>query len=474
MQDVQAQSQQPMLARLFVLIAARLLSPLASFVIIVLIARAWGESNLGQYMTVLAWLAIFKSLSVFGLSEYISSEVGKDPSGGAKFLTHGLIIAMLFSLVCIGLMAGGAVLFRYDEEVRRGIFVASLALPSTACIMICQGVFTSFQKIKYIAHASLLESFLIVLLGSAVIIKGYGLIPLIYCIVIARLLALAFNLLLIHLFIVRLSFQVDAAFFPVLIAPAVIFGLTGICHQAFLYSDVIMLSKMKDMITLGLYSSASKLTEICLMLPMGFYVLNLPVASRFYKNFPESVQHTIEKYTKELFILVFLIFGFGTFFAEPILSLLYGRSFTEAAWVLRILMFAFLIQSSEMVLGMSCQAAGYHKAALYIVTFRTVLNISLNFILIPLLGMLGAALASVGSISLSFAMFHNFVKNNLCGFRWVRMIRKPALVCLLMKILLFPLSNWLNSFILGFLFLFGYAFFIFALNGFSLERVKSL
>jgi len=174
-----------MLSRLFGLIFARLLSPLASFLLIVLIARAWGEINLGQYMTVLAWLAIFQGLSNFGLGEYTSREVGKDPTHAAKYMAYSLVIGLTFSLVCMGLMTGGAVALRYQEKVRYAMVAASLALPSTACVMICQAVFTAFQRIRYIALTAVAENFLLLLSGSIVIFKGYGLMPLIWCIVIA-------------------------------------------------------------------------------------------------------------------------------------------------------------------------------------------------------------------------------------------------------------------------------------------------
>jgi O-antigen/teichoic acid export membrane protein len=463
-----------MTGRLIGLIGARLLSPLVSFLIILLVAREWGQTDLGQYMTVLAWLAIFQVVSVFGLGEYTSKEVGKNPSNGAQYLAHGLFIGILFSLICISLMAGGVILFKYSDNVKNAVMIAGLALPSTMGIMVCQAIFTAFQKIKYIAYVSIPENAVLLILGAIVIVKGYGLIPLIWCIVLVRLLALVFSLFLAHTYVTSLRFRIDRRFVLKLVAPVVIFGLTGAFNQVFLRSDVIMLSKMKDMVTVGLYGSTSKLMEICLMLPTAFYVLTLPVAARFFVSSRESEQPIIEKHTRELFILVFFLFGFATFFAEPILGLLYGQSFTQAAWTLRILMLVFLIHSSEMVLGMCCQAAGHHNAALYVVIFRATTNVMLNFILIPIWGMNGAALATLISISASFVIIHNFVRKNLYGFKWIRMNVKPAAVCLITVLLLFPLSGHLNLLFMGIMFFLLYSFMLLALNGFSIGRVWGL
>ena len=60
------------------------------------------------------------------------------------------------------------------------------------------------------------------------------------------------------------------------------------------------------------------------------------VAAGFYSKFRESQHEKLESYTKELFILVFFLFGFGIFFAESLLGLFYGPSFKEAALILRL------------------------------------------------------------------------------------------------------------------------------------------
>ena len=59
------------------------------------------------------------------------------------------------------------------------------------------------------------------------------------------------------------------------------------------------------------------------------------------------MQQKIEGYAEALFIVVFFVFGVTTFFAEDILVAFFGPAFIDAAWVLRILMLAFLIQSAE-------------------------------------------------------------------------------------------------------------------------------
>ena len=462
-----------MLNRLLGLIIAKLFSPLSSFLLIVLIARMWGKENLGQYRTVLVWLAIFQFISLFGIGEYISKEVGKDTSRAAKYLLHGLFFGLISSVICIGLMVGGALFINYSMEVKYSIVTASIALPFIAATMICQAVFTSFQKIKYITIASLLESALILLMGTAIIFKYFGLITLIRYLVIIRIISAILNLYIVHKHIVKVRFQFDRDFFRKLLAPVAVFGITGVAFQIFMRIDIVILSRMKNMAEVGLYSSASKLWEICLMLPLAFYILNLPVAAQGYQGPKESAQKKIESYTSTLFVLIFFVFGFMVFFAESVLQLLYGPSFSGATSLLRIFMLAFLIQSAEMVLGMICQAAGYHKAAMNIALIRAGINIVLNIVLISVIGVLGAALATLFSILMSFAIFQIFVKRTLHEFQWITITVKPALICVGTMCLLFLLANFLNTTVLWFLFVLVYALMTFAVNGFSSLKVNT-
>jgi O-antigen/teichoic acid export membrane protein len=462
-----------MMGQLFWLLSARLASPLASFLIIMMIARIWGKADLGQYTTVLVWLAIFQFLALFGMGEYVSKEVGAHRTHTGKYLTHSLFLVLLSSLLCAGLMVAGTALFEYPVEVRRGIICAVAALPFSSCSLMCQAFFTACQKIRLIVVASAVESVLFVLLGATVIIMDYGLLALVASLVLTRLLSSALNLFLTARHISPLSFRIERQFLWSLLLPASVYGATNAFYQIFIRIDVIMLSKLKDMSTVGLYSSASKLLEIALLIPLTFYLLNLPVAANAYRDSRESMFEKIEARIEEFFVVIFFVFGFGFFFAEHILSLVFGMTFAEAAGILKILMVAFLIWSGEIVLGMSCQAAGYHKANLFIVAARAVLNVALNAILIPLWGAAGAALATLCSIAVSFAGFQYVVKKTVGGLRWLRMIRKPATVCLATMLLLFSLADRVNTFVLASLFLLGYPLMLLALNGFSLSRMRS-
>ncbi len=473
MQAVQ-KTQPRILGKLIGLLLARLGLPLASFLVIVLIARMWAKPLLGEYSTIYTWFTIFHYFSLFGIGEFISKEIGAHPASASKYLAHGLLFGVLSSVVCGVIMVGGAILFNYNDNVEYGIFVLALALPASVASIICISVFTAFQAIRLIAFTSVLQSSLFLLLGSTVIIKGYGLIALVWCLVVAWVVASVANIFIAHRCIARVRVEIDWDFLRGLLGPIIAFGLTGLAGQIFMRIDIIMLSKIMDMNAVALYTPASKMLEMSLMLPLTFYVLILPIAAGVLKDFRKEIPEPLESYARLLFIFVFLEFGLVFFFAESILSFIYGNAYVEAAGVLRILMLSLLFLSSEMILVMCCQAGGFHKVAMHFSVGRTIGKVLLNFVLIPIWGPLGAALATFISIAISFAVLKHYVKRYLGSFRWIHMVREPAFVCGFVMFTLFLLADYLNTLYLGLLFLAGYTLLLFGVKRFQVERLRRI
>jgi O-antigen/teichoic acid export membrane protein len=472
MDEAEKHNDSSMIIRLVGLYGSRLFSPFFTFLVIVLIARLWGQALFGKYSTVMVWLAIFRTISVFGLGELLSREVGANRNEVLKYLTHGLLFGLFSSVLCALIMIAGAVLFKYPNDVKYGIMIATMILPFHACKTVCQAVLTAFQKTKIISAVWILEDFLFLVVGSAIVFKGYGFINLFWSLVLVRIIASVFNLFIVHKNIVKFRFQIDWDFSRKLSLPLIVFGVTGAAYQIFLRIDVVMLSKLTDMVTVGMYSSAAKLMEFCLILPAVFFFINLPVAARGYENFREQMLLQVEAYAGQLFVLIFFVFGFGFFFAKMILTLVYGPAFAEAEWLLRVLMIAFLVNSADAVLAMTCMASKYLRLVMYISTARAVVNIVLNLIAIPVMGAFGAALATLISIAFSFVAYHIFMGRTLGRLRWISIVRKPALACLFSMLILLPLIGRINTLPQSLAFLMGYGFMLFALNGFSSAKVK--
>ena len=89
--------------------------------------------------------------------------------------------------------------------------------------------------------------------------------------------------------------------------------------------------------------------------------------------------------------LVISLFLLG--FTQPILNL-FGSDFIAARWVLLTLIVGKLINAFTGPVGYLLDLTGYQNQSALIRSCSTLVNVILNFIAIPLFGMLGAAIAT--------------------------------------------------------------------------------
>jgi PST family polysaccharide transporter len=178
----------------------------------------------------------------------------------------------------------------------------------------------------------------------------------------------------------------------------------------------------------GIYSAAAQVTEACALLPLAFAPALFPILVRWRKLGP--------RYYKQQFGRLFLgaaltglaISLFLTVAARPIILLLYGAQFLPAAPVLvihgwaTIFVFLGIVQSGyDITEGLTWAAT--QRAAL-----GAIMNIGLNFILIPKYGASGAALATLVAQGCSAFLL------NLA-----RKPTRPVFALQLRALLLFPL-----------------------------------
>ncbi len=404
-----------MSAKLVAVMLARLASPVASFAVLVLLARQWGGVSLGEYSVAWAWLAMFQHVSMLGVSEYISRELGYHRNQAPESLTNGFLFVTLSSVVCAFAMSGCGAMIDAPAGVRSAILTASVALPFTAYGAFCQAVFTALHKIRLLALAGITENMIFVALASAVILHKGGVARLFCALIFARALGAVFATFLLVTRIARPECRPKWAVFRRTLSTVSVFGITGAAFQVYTRADVLIMARFKDMAAVGLYSSASKLLELCTMLPLTFYLLNLSVAANAYRSRKDTATAEMQRLSWPFFIAVLFVFGVGTLFAGSILRHLYGGAFGQAATVLRVLLCVFALHSVQLMLEMCCQAAGYQKLAMYIALARAAACIGLNVILIPAFGAIGAALALLVSTMISLAAFCRAASRKLEG-----------------------------------------------------------
>jgi O-antigen/teichoic acid export membrane protein len=172
---------------------------------------------------------------------------------------------------------------------------------------------------------------------------------------------------------------------------AITVGAASICIQVYLNVDTVLLGILKTSRDVGLYTSAYKIVTFASAIPNLLFASFLP--------YLVSIKSMAKKEWK-IFVLTMLIIGLPTgiiicIYAPELIALLYGSVYDGAVIPLRLLSLDIIAVFMSITFAQPLLLLGKEKKYLSIVAWSAGLNILLNLFLIPLYGMIGAALATI-------------------------------------------------------------------------------
>jgi O-antigen/teichoic acid export membrane protein len=187
------------------------------------------------------------------------------------------------------------------------------------------------------------------------------------------------------------------------------FAAAGIFARVYSYIDSVMLSKFADDVAVGLYGSANKLTFAFIFLPASFAAALYPAMSEYFVKDRVRLAGVYENAVRYLLLVVMPIaFGIAVL-SEPVVLLIYGPEFAEAAPPLRIMIFALIFGFLYWPTGSLLNASNRQVMNTTAMGITVVANVSLNLYLLPRYGAIGAATAALITNALLFILSSAFL-----------------------------------------------------------------
>lgn len=294
-------------------------------------------------------------------------------------------------------------LFFFSDPLAASIFNVNLSqyikLGSILILLNCLGqiglsFFRTFRQIGRLTIITLTKSILELGLIVLAVLLGYKLIGVIIAIIINNIL-----FIFVTLFIVLKQIGFQAPRFSHL-RPHLRFGLPAVPRSAMMwiitFSDRYIISYFMGVSPTGIYNAAYVLaTHVSFFIgPTG--TLLFPTVSKSYdeKNLEETRNYL--KYSLKYFMMVAIPSAFGlSILAKPILQILTTPEFLSGYTIVPLIAFGTLLYGVY-VIGTHPIVLVY-KTELITALLGTAaaLNIGLNILLIPRMGILGAAVATL-------------------------------------------------------------------------------
>lgn len=388
------------------LTGAYILQKIFAFVYFTLVARYIGPEDVGKYafaVSITTLLAIFIDL---GLTPVMIRELAKN-NDQTKEYSRVILTAKIILGVLMYLVAQIAVQFLHkDPIVITMVSLTGIAMVLDSLSLTLWGILRAHHNLFHEAMSTIGNQVIITIAGLLGLYMRFPLPVLALALVIGSTFSFVYALIITR----RRGF---VSFKPYLhfqtlfnqLRESLAFALAGIFTRIYSYSDQVLLSLMISNIALGWYSVAYKITFAFQFIPSAFAAVIYPAMSAAKKNDPAGFQRLFEK-SMYFLSLMAIPLAVGIFVIAPeAIRIFYGSRFIESVTPLRILILSLPAVFLSFPVGSVLNSSNKQHINTINLGITMIINIGLNFLLIPKFEYIGASIAA--SVSLYYLLFSN-------------------------------------------------------------------
>ena len=387
--------------------AASIISMFLGFVITIILARYLGAGDLGLYRMVSTIYGIAMLFAAIGIPAAIIKYMAEYK--GDRNKTNSIVSAGVITSLLLGI--GFSVLFYLSSGIFEEIFkmpglagllkIFSPVFPFALVGGVLLGMLNGLREMKKFGTATIIQSVLMLVISVLLIYFGFGVAG----VVIGGVLA-SVGWCLYLLLITRDYFKITFEGYAENTKMMLVFGVQIFAGNAInminYQADIVLIGYFLTATDVGYYAVAVGLSKFFWIIPQSIQTIVYPSVSKYWaKNNHSALQTMIDKSMKYT-ACVLLPIGLGVgFFARDIITMIFGEGFGYAVLPLLILITGTVIFGIVKAIGGSMTGAGRPDIGLKIVGISATTNIGLNVLLIPYLGIAGAAIATAISLAIA-------------------------------------------------------------------------
>jgi len=456
----------------------------------IIIARWLGPSEYGLYNLGLAILGFCTTISLLGLSDvvtrYISFYNAKKDLEKIKGVLYSAIqislpISFIFSIF-VFIFADKISNMFHTSNLIPVLQTFSISIPFSILFLIFISSFRGFKATKYKVYSQdLLYPLSKIILTIYFIYFGYSLMGVTVSYVLSTIIATIFSFFYLsktfHFFgTVKPKYnRKEILFFS---APLLFSGILVIILG---WTDTVMLGIFRTPEEVGIYQAALPTTTILMSIATSFGFIFLPIISELQSK-QKDIENIYKSVVRWIFSINLPVFLVMLFFPTAVMKILFGKDFLEASVPLLILSFGYFAYTFIVPSYSILVAINKTKLNFLAILIGAISDLILNFILIPIYGITGAALATTISIILTAIPCLIFVYYYTKSQPFSLSLLKPFVSSLIPIVIFFliykffKLEYWsLFPLFLGFLIVYGLIFLILkGLNEEDLMILKSI
>ncbi|MEQ8972295.1 MAG: flippase [Coleofasciculus sp. C1-SOL-03] len=361
------------------------------------VARYLQPQSYGLLTYAFTFVSLFRAIAELGLGTLVIRDIARDPSCKEETLGTAFVIRLIGGIATLLLTVGIISLLKPNDYLTRwlvGIVATSTILQAFKTI---DYWFQSQLKSKYIVVANNFVSAVyavlrIVLIRLQMTVIAFAWASLAESALRGLAMVIAYYINGNHLKRWRWSFQRA----KILLQESWPLVFSGLAVYVYSKIDQVMLgSLLPDTTQLGYYSVAVKLSEIFDFIPVIIYQSVFPKFSALKQKNPDEYIEKMQIYFDSMALLWILIALPVSLLSPYLIGLLYGQSYASSASILSLYIWAQFGSNFGLARSVYLAVESILQYSLYLSGVGALINIVINWILIPRFGAIGATMATL-------------------------------------------------------------------------------
>jgi len=389
------------------LFAEKILRMVVGLFVRVWVIRYLGPEKFGLLSYAQSFVGLFAAIATLGLDGIVVRELVKHPEKESEIVGTAFLLKVMGAIGVLAILAI-AVNFTSNNHFTNILIFIIVSATIFQSFNVIDFYFQSKVLSKYVVYANIISLFLSSMVKIALILYKAPLIAFAWVVLFD---SFVLSCGYIYFFLKHSIFNIKNLTFKRETAVSLLRDswpliLSDMVVAVYMKIDQVMIKEMMDAGAVGQYAAAVRISEAWYFIPMVIASSLFPAIINAKKVSEELYYARLQKLYDLMVWMAIAIALPMTFLSNWIVNLLYGSAYNQSGSVLMIHIwagvFVFLgVASSKWFLSENLQ-----KYSFYRTLAGAIINIILNYILIPKYGIYGAAFATLVSQAVASYLFN--------------------------------------------------------------------
>lgn len=362
------------------------------------VARYLGPNQFGLLSYALAFTGLFAVVALLGLEDIVIRDIVSDPDCKDKTLGSAFFLKLAAGIATFLAAFGAIFIIRPNDSLNHwlvGIIAVGI-------------IFQSFHVIEYWFHSQVQAKYVVFAKNSAFL--SCSLLKVIFIltgqplIMFAWVAAFEIAIGAVGLIIVYklknnrlLDWRFSTKRARSLLKDSWPLLFSGIVIVVYLRIDQIMLGEMIGSGEVGIYSVAARMADFWMFIPSAIFSSIFPAVVEAKESDETLLYDRLQRLYNLMALTAYVVAVPMTLLSGWLVDTLFGAAYTRAGAMLAVLIWGNVFTNLEIARSAYLTSMNWTKVHFITLLLGSLLNISLNFLLIPRHGGIGAAIASLVS-----------------------------------------------------------------------------